>query len=410
MKLISQQLNIPKLRFPEFKEEWNISKLGDISNFSKGINISKDDIVEDGKIEAIRYGELYTFYGEVISRVVSKTNLNRNQLIFSKKNDVLIPSSGETHIDIATASCILKDGVALSGDINIISSKINGVYLAYYLKNAKKKEIARLAQGVSVIHLYSSNLKVLKVYLPSSDEQNRISELLTTADEKISKMQKKVKLLKKYKKGVIQKIFSQKIRFKDENGKEYPDWEEKSLYEIADRVTKKNNENNVTYVLTNSAVQGIVSQLDYFEKEIANQNNLLNYYIVATDDFVYNPRISTAAPVGPIKRNHLRDGVMSPLYSVFRFKSGNINFFEKYFETTRWHEYLKSVANYGARHDRMNITNEDLFALPIPYSCEEEQQRIAEFLISIDDKIQLEENKLEQAKRFKKSLLQQMFI
>jgi type I restriction enzyme, S subunit len=128
---------------------------------------------------------------------------------------------------------------------------------------------------------------------------------------------------------------------------------------------------------------------DYFDKEIANQNNLLGYYIVEKDDFVYNPRISTQAPVGPIKRNKLARGLMSPLYSVFRIKEENLDYFERYFETTFWHNYLKSVANYGARHDRMNITLEDFYNMPILLPSPEEQTKIANFLSSIDKKISL---------------------
>lgn len=403
-------MNTPNLRFPQFSGGWETTKLGAVATFSKGANISKNDIVENGTNEAIRYGELYTEYNEVIHDIKSKTNLPLDSLVLSRKNDVIIPASGETHIDIATASCVLKDNVALGGDTNIIRSKNNGVFLAYYLNNAKKIDIARLAQGVSVIHLYSSNLKQLLLNLPDIEEQQRIASFLTAVDDKIAGMAKKVKLLKKYKKGVMQKIFSQEIRFKDESGKEYPEWEEKRLGEISERVTSRNKDSAVKNVLTNSATQGVVNQNDYFDKDIANQNNLANYYIVSKDDFVYNPRISIHAPVGPIKRNNVERGVMSPLYSIFRFSDGNLDFFESYFNTKYWHEYMKSVANYGARHDRMNIANSDLYQLPIPFPNKEEQQKIAEVLTAIDDKIALEERRLAEAKRFKKSLLQQMFI
>jgi type I restriction enzyme S subunit len=128
--------------------------LGEIASFSKGKGISKADIIEDGATECIRYGELYTTYGETIDEVKSRTNIDVDDLVLSEANDVIIPASGETQIDIATASCVLREGIALGGDLNIIKTKNNGVFLSYYLNYKKKQEIASLAQGISVVHLY----------------------------------------------------------------------------------------------------------------------------------------------------------------------------------------------------------------------------------------------------------------
>ena len=124
----------------------------------------------------------------------------------------------------------------------------------------------------------------------------------------------------------MQQLFSREIRFKDDQGSEFPNWEEKRLRELAERVKEKNAAVTVTDVLTNSAVQGIVSQGDYFDHDVANAENLDRYTIVEVGDFVYNPRISVSAPVGPIKRNNLRQGVMSPLYDVFRFRESFTDF------------------------------------------------------------------------------------
>jgi len=131
---------------------------------------------------------------------------------------------------------------------------------------------------------------------------------------------------------------------------------------------------------------------------------------VELNDFVYNPRISTAAPVGPISINKIGKGIMSPLYTVFKFHEGHVPFFEYYFQTTIWHAYLKSIANYGARFDRMNITSEGFFDMPIilPPTLAE-QQKIASCLFSLDETIQCETEKLKALKAHKKGLMQQMF-
>ena len=128
---------VPQLRFKEFDGAWEEKNLSDIAEFHKGKGISKADISEDGVLECIRYGELYTTYNELIVNVISKTNLPLKGLELSEYNDVIIPASGESQLDIATASCVLKAGVALSGDLNIIRSSLNGIFLSFYLNNKK---------------------------------------------------------------------------------------------------------------------------------------------------------------------------------------------------------------------------------------------------------------------------------
>lgn len=272
---MEKQKNIPVLRFPEFKGEWEMKKLGDIAKFSKGKGISKSEIAEDGKIECIRYGELYTRYSEVISEVYSKTNVDVKNLVLSEGNDVIIPASGETQIDIATASCVIKKGIALGGDLNIIKTENNGVFLSYYLNNEKKNEIANLAQGISVVHLYSSQLATLNLNLPTLPEQTRIATFFTVLDRKITELKQKKTLLEQYKKGVMQKIFLselglegledsrieneeenptileskkpkfRQLRFKDDKGKDFPKWEKKKLGEVCDKKSSNISANKI---------------------------------------------------------------------------------------------------------------------------------------------------------------------
>lgn len=186
-------------------------------------------------------------------------------------------------------------------------------------------------------------------------------------------------------------------------------WEMKRLGEIAIRVINRNKENKTLPVLTNSATGGIVCQQDYFDREIVTKDNLTNYSIVDVNDFVYNPRISTIAPVGPISRNNLCLGIMSPLYTIFRFTEGCLDYFEQYFKTECWHKYLKGKANFGARYDRMNITSEDFFNMPIPLPPIEEQQKIAQSLLKLDEFIKADNGKHEQLKAHKKNFMLRLF-
>jgi type I restriction enzyme S subunit len=204
-------MNVPKLRFKDDNgldfPEWEEKTLGEIAHFSKGKGISKADIDEHGATLCIRYGELYTKYGEIIVNIKSKTNITINNLVLSEVNDVIIPASGETQLDIAKASCVMVAGVALGSDLNIIKSKENGAFLSYYLNSQRNLEIARLAQGHSVVHLYASQLKLLNLNLPCYQEQTKIANFLTAVDEQINTSQQQLNLSKQYKQSLLQQMF-----------------------------------------------------------------------------------------------------------------------------------------------------------------------------------------------------------
>lgn len=201
--------------------------------------------------------------------------------------------------------------------------------------------------------------------------------------------------------------FVPKLRFaafRDADG-----WKSVPLNKQAKRCTQKNRGSEITRVLTNSAEYGVVDQREYFDKDIATQGNLEGYYVVKKGDYVYNPRISTAAPVGPISKNNVATGVMSPLYSVFRFDDINNDFYAYYFKTTGWHQYMRQASSTGARHDRMAITNDDFMAMPLPASTPEEQQKIADCLASLDECLGLESQKLNELRSHKQGLMQRLF-
>ena len=200
---------VPKYRFPEFLKdgEWEEKTMDKVATFLKGKGISKSDVVENGSLPCIRYGELYTHYNETISTIKSYTNLSPDDLVLSEANDVIIPASGETQEDIATASCVLQSGIALGGDLNIIRTKINGVFLSYFLNNVKKNEIAQLAQGNSVVHLYPNQLKTLEISIPKPKEQQKIASCLSALDELMNVQSEKIEQLKLHKRGLMQGLF-----------------------------------------------------------------------------------------------------------------------------------------------------------------------------------------------------------
>jgi type I restriction enzyme, S subunit len=205
-KLFSQQLRFTRddrRNFPAWEEK----QLGEVVSFHKGKGIAKSDVAPHGAIPCIRYGEIYTQYGETISNVISRTNVPPRELVLSQINDVIIPASGEVALDMARACCVMREGVAIGGDINILRSQLNGVFLAYFLSHARRSEIAKVAQGNSVVHLYASQLRALKVLVPHPDEQQKIADVLTAFARKIQAVAEQTDMLQNFKKGLLQQMF-----------------------------------------------------------------------------------------------------------------------------------------------------------------------------------------------------------
>ncbi len=397
--------SVPQLRFPEFEGEWVEKKLGEIATFSKGKGISKSDIDKDGATECIRYGELYTIYSEVITEIISKTNINEKQLVLSEEDDVIIPASGETQIDIATASCVSKSGVALGGDLNIIKSEIDGIFLSYYLNNARKRNIARLAQGISVVHLYASQLASLTVNIPTPPEQTKIATFLTAVDKRINLLQKKRDHLTQYKKGVMQKLFSQELRFKQDDGSDFPDWEEKKLGDLGKVITGKTPKTN-NKELWNGSIQFITPtditddckfQIDT-ARTVTNNDKLK---VLPKHSIVYTCIASIgkmAITVNPaITNQQINSLVLNKVYN-YEFVYYALLYITPKIKSTQANTTLPII----------NKTEFSKFKIKVPHK--EEQQKIANFLSSIDKSIEKVEKQIEASQLWKKGLLQKMFV
>ena len=392
---------VPKLRFQEFDGDWPSIPLKNFVSFRKGKGISKADIQEDGVFECIRYGELYTTYGQVITTIKSRTNISPSESILSQSGDVIIPASGETQIDIATPSCVAKENVILGGDLNILSHNESGEWLAYYLSSAKKLEIAQLAQGNSVVHLYSSQLKELKVNRPSKEEQTKIATFLSAVDEKIAQLSQKLHLLGQYKQGMMQKLFSQQIRFKADDGSDFWEWEETQLISISEIImgsspkSENYNENSIGLPL----LQG--------NADIKNRKSAPRLYtseITKTCD-INDILLSVRAPVGFVAVSKHIACIGRGLCSIRAKNEYSQDFLYQWLLN---HEKLWVSLSQGSTFDSVN--SEQIKKLCILVPCLEEQTKIANFLSTIDKKMDVVSEQLKQTKTWKKGLLQQMFV
>ncbi len=400
----SSKNKIPKLRFPGFSEKWKEKKLGEVAIFLKGKGISKNDIVENGKNKCIRYGELYTEYKEIIDEVKSRTNISKNNTVLSEVNDLLIPSSGETPIDIATTSCIHQKGVFIGGDINILKLKNScGDFFAYYLSNSKRRDIARLAQGHSVVHLYANHFKNLKINIPQKEEQEKIAGFLGGVDEWIENLKRQKEELEKYKKGIMQKIFSQEIRFKNDSGKDFPEWEEKRLGEVfyepkKEKVKKPNNYELLTVKLHCRGIEKSGKFPNTTEKGRP-------YYIVNSGEFLigkqnfHNGGFGISLFDNCITSNaimHLKTEKDIDIYFIWYYMS-QYNFYKRV-ELLIGGTGQKEISKKGFKKLKINLPSLS------------EQQKIANFLSAIDKKIEILDNKIKKMQEWKRGLMQGVFV
>lgn len=403
----------PKIRFKGFTETWEQRKLGELAELVGGGTPSTSvNSYWDGDIDWYAPAEIgEPIYLKSSQRKITEEGLNKSSAKILPIGTVLFTSRA----GIGKTAILQKEGCTNQGFQSIVPNKEK---LDSYFIFTRSEELKRYGEtvgaGSTFVEVSGKQMANMELTMPKTmPEQQQIGEFFANLDHLITLHQRKCENLKKLKKFMLQKTFPQngenvpKIRFLG-----FTDtWEQRKLNEIADKVSEKNKNNEFSEPFTNSAEQGIISQKDYFDREIVNNENLNGYYIVRNDDFIYNPRISVTAPVGPINRNRLgRNGVMSPLYTVFRTHDIDNLYLEFYFKTTKWHRFMKLNGDSGARFDRFTISSTQFMKMPIPYPTLEEQQKIGEYFESLDTLITLHQSKCDNLKEVKKYMLQNMFI
>ena len=390
-----EDLLAPKLRFKEFKDELKKYKLKNIVNFYKGNNLSKSDITDNGIYPCILYGELYTKYSEIAYHICSKTNSYTKNQFISKQNDVLIPCSGETAIDISTSTCLLEDNILIGGDLNVLRPiNQDGKYLSYLLCNKKRIIIAKYAQGDSIVHLYGEKISNIDVDLPSKKEQEKIADFLSLLDKKIELQQRRIEALKIYKRGLIQKLYDQKYNNKIK------------MKNIIKQKSIRNKNNDIKDLYSVNNKDGFILQSDQFKDRIVASEDTTNYKIIKKDYFAYNPaRIN----VGSIARmKYKKIGIISPMYICFECKNNILpEYLEYFFETDIFTYEMKKRLEGSVR---MCLSYESMLNIPIDLPDIMQQKRISKVLNEFDKRINCEEIKYHYQKRLKDGLLQKMFI
>ena len=412
-----EKWRVPKLRFPGFTEDWEQRKLGQFTARVTRKNGGQSDLpltisAQDGLVDQRKY-----FNRQVASRDMSNYYLiKKGEFAYNKSYSEGYPFGAVKRLDYYDIGALSTLYILFEiTDKNISSDFIVSYYMTHLWYKEISKRAAEGARNHGLLNISTEDFFDSELNIPNSiEEQVKIGNFIKEFDKFITLHQRKLDNLKLKKKALLQKLFPK-------NGERYPElrfpgftdaWEQRKLSDISTKVTTKNVDVHYTETLTNSAEQGIISQVDFFDKEISNKNNINGYYIVENNDFIYNPRISTLAPVGPINRNKLnRTGIMSPLYTVFRASNVDLGFLEWYFQSNHWHRYMKLNGDSGARADRIAIKDSTFFEMPIKTPVNiKEQVLIGETLEKFNQYITLHQRKLGHLQLQKKALLQQMFV
>lgn len=400
----------PKLRFKaddgsEFPD-WEEKKIGDIGCFIKGAGLSKADISNFGT-PLILYGELYTTYSEVAYDIKRKTQAVVDDKYYSLIGDVIIPTSGESAEEISTATCVMVPGVVLGGDLNIFRSSIlDGRIMSYILNHQAKWKIAAIAQGKSIVHVQAKQLANIPVRYPVSEcEQQKIADFLSTIDTVIEKQKATVEAWEERKKGVMQKLFSQEVRFKADDGSEFPDWEEKKIGDLILLYDEKVSSNCKLPILTSSKKNGIEYQEEHFSGK--QRHDIDGYNILPRNYCTYRNRSDGTDFTFNINRI-CDEGIVSKFYPVFRENNSNLFFLVMLLNNEP--QTLRKIAYTAKGTGQKVLSITDLKSITVMVPCLAEQQKIADCLSALDDVIEKQKATLAAWEEMKKGLLQQMFV
>ena len=409
----------PKLRFPEFEEKWNSIKLGDLMTFKNGVNASKEN-----------YGFGYKFINvlDIINNNIITNDIIIGEVSITEKEfeknivqygDILFQRSSETREEVGQSNVYLDETPATFGGFVIRGKSIseyNSLYLHYLLKTSKARlEITTKSGGSTRFNVGQETLSNVIIKISSSlPEQQKIADYLSTIDTKINLLEEKKAQLSLYKKAMMQKLFSQEIRFKpvlsgvegEDNGNDFPEWEEKRLGDVLIEKLEKSTVNN-QYEILSSTVNDIFLQKDYFTRDIASKDNI-GYKVLKLNQLVFSPQ---NVWMGNLNVNTKFDiGLVSPSYKIFDFKNVSVAYFKYFLKTPKMiKEYLIS-SEQGASVVRRNL-NLDLFKqIKLLIPSVKEQQKIADFLSAIDASIEKVNEQISQTQSFKKAMLQQLFV
>ena len=399
---------VPMLRFKEFDGAWSETLFQDLFIFKNGVNASKEQYGSGIKfinvLDIINNPNGITYDSIIGSVNITSKEIDKNLV---KYGDVLFQRSSETREEVGQSNVYLgKDPVVFGGFVirGSAQKEYDPIFMNGLLKtDSLRDQITQLSGGSTRFNIGQDSLNKVSAYLPLKEEQTKIASFLSAVDEKISQLTQKHELLSQYKQGMMQKLFSQQIRFKADDGSEFGEWEVIQANQIFENYSNKNHDGTLT-ILAATQDKGVVPR-DEIDIDIKSSDaSVLSYKIIEKGNFV----ISLRSFQGGIEYSNYH-GICSPAYTILKsIKPIASGFYKNYLKTNDFIQRLSATV-IGIR-DGKQISYQAFSTLMIDYPSVEEQTKIANFLSSIDQKIDVVAQQIEQAKTWKKGLLQQMFV
>ncbi len=405
---------VPILRFSQFKEVWNIKKLGSIADFLGTYSFSRNDEVENSAIRHIHYGDIHSVYSGIISEetFIPFINFENKQKILIQDNDIILADTSEDYNDLGKALFIKNIGniETISGLHTFLLRFNSELPLFFYFHtntNLYKRYMSKIGTGTSVFGINKSNMQKYSYYCPTLPEQQKIADFLTTYDKLITLQEEKITNLKLYKKGLLQRLYIikneliPKLRFNEFSS----NWIEYTLDKVCEEVSEKNKTSEYTRVISVSNSKGLVDQSDQFDRNVASEN-LNTYKIIKKGMFAYNPSRINVGSIDLLRK--YEDGVLSPIYVVFKTR---VKFDSEFlYYIMKSDKFKNDMPTYLEGGVRKSLSFKSLSSMKYKFPSHDEQNKIANFLTTLDTQITKQESLLALYKEQKKGFLQKMFV
>ena len=398
----------PKLRFPGFDEPWKAALLSDY--FVKNIKKNADGAITNVICNSAKQG-LIPQRNYFDKDIANSDNTDGYYII--ETNDFVYNPRKSTDAPYGPISCYKYPEAGIVSPLYLCfraKQEINPLYFEWYFRSSVWHRYIYMSGDSGARHdrvsIKDDTFFAMPINIPSAKEQDRIALFLNAIEQRIDKQRSLVEALKKYKRGVMQRIF-RNMSVVSPSG-----FETVKLSAIFKKVSRRNNKSEIKNVITNSAEYGLIPQRDFFDKDIAVDGNTSNYYVIEQGDFVYNPRKSNAAPYGPFNRYEREErGIISPLYTCLVLQAGiEPSYLAWYFKSDAWYRYIYDNGSQGVRHDRVSMTDDLLMGIPVIIPSKEAQLKIAKLLDCLESRFQTELSQYESLKSIRVALLQQLFI
>ena len=378
-----------------------------------GLNGKSKDDFGHGSAKYITYMNVYKNPIATLEELdLIEIDKSQNEI---KKGDILFTTSSETPEEVGLSSVWMYEITNIYLNSFCfgfrLEQKISINYMAYMLRsNSIRNKITLLAQGISRYNISKKGMMNIEVFLPSYAEQTQIGNFFKQLDDTIALHQRELEKFKILKTSYLEHIFLGKVSLF--TAKNTITWEQRKLGEVVERITRKNLNLESRLPLTISAQDGLISQTEFFDKQVASKN-ISGYYLIENGEFAYNKSYSNGYPWGAIKRlDKYKNGCLSTLYIVFKPIDVDSQFLVSYFDTTFWHSEIAEIAVEGARnHGLLNIPVMDFFRIKIKIpKSKEEQTQIGNFFKQLDDTIALHQKELAKYQQIKTACLEKMFM